>query len=170
MIRTRLIGEAPIVVNGDRADVLLTVDVSQCHEPPVRRQRLRMMGIYNTGFEVSSFLPCTGMPAEADYYEESGFYWADMPTSLHKTILSRGSTLYGNGSTRTLYVEWLGTATGPGQYGHMGMALYQLDVDTLYKVSSQIPATCRPKGLERFLPRPPPPPPAERTGDGRLHL
>lgn len=156
-IRGKQIGEAPLVVHDGRADVVIAVDAAQCVEPPLRRERLRLAGIYMQGFERSSFVPCAGMPPEADYYDIPGSYWVDdVPRVIDRAIeqaASRGDGWMG----RTAYVEWLGTTIGPGQFGHMGMSLYRLDVEALYKVSAIPPATCRPKEFESLLARPLPP-------------
>jgi hypothetical protein len=159
LARGRQIGEAPLVVHDGRADAVIEVDATQCVEPPLRKLRMRLAGVYRWGFENSSFVPCAGMPPEAAYYERPGYYWVDMPPLIHRAIARAASQ--GDDDRmmgRTAYVEWLGTTTGPGQYGHMGMALYQLDVEALYKVSATSPATCRPDGFDRSMPPPPPAP------------
>ena len=160
-VRTKKIGEAPFFVRDGRADATIEVDASACIEPAVHTERRRFAGIYHSGFENSTFLPCEGMPAEAAYYDDVGFYWTNVPVgigaALDKSIPAAEDT-WRHG--RRFYVEWLGTATGPGAHGHMGMSLYNLDVEALYKVSAAIPATCHPAELREFpVPPPPPPPP-----------
>lgn len=157
-VRGRKIGEAPFVVHDGRADAVIQADATQCVEPPLRKQRMRLAGLYSRGFENSSFMPCTGMPPEARYYDRPAFYWVDMPPALDRAI-ARTVNPSDSGMGRTVYVEWLGTTTGPGTYGHMGMALYQLDVEAIYRVSATAPASCRPEGFELLMPPPPPPPP-----------
>ncbi len=160
-VRGRKIGEAPFVVRNSRADAVIQIDATQCVEPPLRKQRMRLAGLYSRGFEDSSFVPCTGMPPEARYYDRPGYYWVDMPPVLDRAI-ARTANPGDSGMGRMAYVEWLGTTTGPGQYGHMGMASYQLDVEAIYKVSATAPASCRPDGFELLMPPlPPPPPPPE---------
>lgn len=156
-VRGRNIGEAPFVVRNGHADAVIHVDTTQCVEPPLRKQRMRLAGLYSRGFENSSFMPCAGMPPEAQYYDRPGYYWVDMPPALDRAI-ARAASPGDNGTGRMVYVEWLTTTTGPGQYGHMGMALYQLDVEAIYKVSAIAPASCRPDGFELLMPPPPPPP------------
>jgi hypothetical protein len=158
LARGRQIGAAPLVEHDGRADAVIEVDATQCVEPPLRRQRLRLAGLYRRAFEISSFVPCAGMPPEAAYYDIPGSYWVDMPLVIDRAI--ERAVSQGGGDLmmgRTVYVEWLGTTTGPGQYGHMGMALYQLDVEVLYKVSTTPPVSCRPDGYNTFLMPPPPP-------------
>jgi hypothetical protein len=156
-VRGRQIGEAPFTVRSGRADAVIEVDATQCVEPPLRKLRVRLAGLYAWGFENSSFVPCAGMPPEAAYYDIPGRYWVDIPPMIHRAIARAADPEDDHMMGRRVYVEWLGTATGPGQYGHMGMALYQLDVEALYKVSATPPASCRPDGLDMLMPPPPPP-------------
>ncbi|GEM_PF-1355328 len=158
--KTRKIGEAPFVVRGARADATIDVDASVCVEPPVRKSRRRFAGVYFWGFEQSHFYPCNGMPAEADYYEFPDGYWVYALPVVYDALQRTMSTAQNEWGARRVYVEWFGTSTGPGIYGHMAGALYQLDVEALYKVSTNIPATCNPPGMPEFpIPPPPPEPP-----------
>jgi len=162
-MRTKLIAQAPFVVRDGRADATIEVDASVCVEPPVRSVRRRFKGLYSWGFEYATFLPCEGMPAESSYYADAGSYWATLPDSISTAVddaAPETKTTWRDG--RRVYVEWLGTATGPGSYGHMGGALYNLDVEALYKVSATIPTHCQPPELGDFpFPPPPPPPPSD---------
>ena len=159
-VRTRKIGEAPFVVRGTRADATIDVDTGVCVEPPERKHRRRFAGVYFWGFEQSHFYPCDGVSAEASYYEYPQGYWVHAPSIVYSALKRAMPTPEGDWDSRRVYVEWLGTSTGPGLYGHMGGALYQLDVEALYKVSTNIPATCNPPGMPEFpIPPPPPEPP-----------
>lgn len=165
-MRSKTIGSAPFVIRDGHAEATIEVDASGCVEPSVHSERRRFAGLYDTGFENSTFLPCEGMPAEAAYYDRAGFYWANVPrnigAALHRAVPATEDD-WRRG--RRLYVEWLGTSTGPGIYGHMGAALYDLDVEALYKVSATIPASCHPPGLGEFpIPPPPPPPTTDEAG------
>lgn len=161
LMRSKVIGSAPFIIQDGSAKATIEVDVSVCVEPAVHTERRRFAGIYDSGFEISTFLPCEGMPAEAAYYDRVGFYWANVPDSIGAALdKSIPGTEDNWRRGRRFYVEWLGTATGPGIHGHMGMSLYNLDVEALYKVSAEIPATCHPAELREFpIPPPPPPPP-----------
>lgn len=161
-LRGRTLGAAPFVIRDGRADATIDVDPSVCIEPAIRTERRRFAGIYDEGFENSTFLPCEGMPAEATYYDRAGFYWANVPGNIGAALDKAAPGTEDDWHRgRRFYVEWLGTSTGPGVYGHMGMSLYDLDVEALYKVSATVPASCHPPGLVEFpIPPPPPPPPA----------
>lgn len=158
--KTRKIGEAPFVVRGGRADATIDVDAGVCVEPPERKERRRYAGVYFWGFEQSNFYPCDDVSAEASYYEYPQGYWVYAPRVVSAALKRAVPTPQGVWDSRRVYVEWLGTSTGPGSYGHMGGALYQMDVEALYKVSANIPATCNPPDMPKFpIPPPPPEPP-----------
>lgn len=160
--KTRKIGEAPFVVRDGRADATIEVDASVCVEPPASKHRRRFAGIYLWGFEQSHFYPCDGVSKDASYYEYPRGYWVDAPRVVYTALEHAMPAAQDDSGSRRVYVEWLGTSTGPGLYGHMGGALYQLDVEALYKVSANIPATCNPPGMPEFpFPPPPPEPPKE---------
>lgn len=160
-IRTKRIGTAPFSIRDSRADAVIDVDSTQCIEPPKRTQRLRMTGIYRRAFEASIFIPCSGMPVEASYYAVPGGYWTEAPDHIHEIIDSRVPPSGGipdkipDFSERTMFVDWLGIAVGPGRYGHMGGSLYHLEVETLYRIAPTIPPDCRPKGYEHLWPSAP---------------
>ena len=153
----RLLGTSPITVKGGRAHAAFDVD-ARCMEPAPHRIRRRFSGIYASGFEVSNFLPCDGMPAEAAYYTWPHSYWVEMPSAVWDALDRAAPPEFDPApriprfpsGIRKAYVEWLATETGPGLNGHMGNGLYQLDVETLYRVSANPPASCRPQGWETF--------------------
>jgi len=158
----RLLGTSLITVNHGVAYAAFDVE-AHCMEPTPHRMRRRFAGLYASGFETSNFLPCEGIPAEAAYYTWPHSYWVEMPSAV-RNALDRAAPPELESTPRIprfpigirkAYVEWLATETGPGLYGHMGNGLYQLDVETLYRVSASPPASCRPPGWEQFG-RPPP--------------
>lgn len=166
-VRTRSIGEAPLVIRDGRADATIDVDTSVCVEPALRRERRRFRGLYSWGFEYSAFVPCEGMPEEATYYADAGSYWPTLPDGIAAAVghVMRQGDISGRDGRR-VYVEWLGTSTGPGAYGHMGASRYKLDVEALYQVSATIPTSCHPPQLGGFAIPPPPPPPPTTDEEG----
>lgn len=158
--KTRKIGEVPFVIRGGRADATIDVDAGICVEPPERKERRRFSGVYFWGFEQSHFYPCDDLSTYPSYYEYPRGYWADVPRIVYAALERAMPTTADQWRSRRVYVEWFGTSTGPGNYGHMGGALYELDVEALYKVSANIPATCSPPGMPEFpIPPAPPEPP-----------
>jgi hypothetical protein len=157
--RGKQLGVSGLNVRDGRAEITFRVDASQCVEPPVRTQRLRMAGTYIGGFESSRFIPCKGMPAEAAYYAYPRGYWVWMPRAIAERVQRAAQATPDGPTAGIVYVEWLAKSTGPGSYGHLGAALYELEVEVLERVSPVIPAGCDTLVVE---PRPPPPPPAAR--------
>lgn len=153
----RLLGTSAITAEHGRAYAAFDVEAS-CKEPVPHRLRRRFAGIYASGFETSNFVPCEGMPAEAAYYTWPHSYWVEMPSAVWDAVDRAAPPKYDPTpkvprfpiGIRKAYVEWLATETGPGLNGHMGNGLYQLDVETLYRVSANPPASCRPVGWEAF--------------------
>jgi hypothetical protein len=45
---------------------------------------------------------------------------------------------------RSYFVRWHGVLKGPGIYGHMGIAGYQFEVDTMYSAVPQNAGSCQP--------------------------
>lgn len=47
-----------------------------------------------------------------------------------------------------LYVEWSGVLSGPGSYGHLGMSLYEMRVETVHDIGMSQPSDRRAPGFE----------------------
>lgn len=149
--RTPKIGESAFVARGGRVETAIEVDSRICADPPITKRFGRYSGVYILGLEDSIFFPCSDMPSEASYYEFPRGYWIVTTPTIRNRLLRAIPTTPDKWHPRGLYVEWLGTSTGPGNYGHMADALYRLEVEALYKVSTNIPASCRPSGLREFF-------------------
>jgi hypothetical protein len=82
-------------------------------------------GIYFQGFETSGFRPCGG----------SETWWVNqVPRSDFKQFVQ--------GDGFRVYVEWTGTRSGRGIYGHMGMYRRRLDVEKVILAREALPADC----------------------------
>lgn len=125
------------VVRGDRA---------LCAEPDSGARRVTLRGVYTAGFEESRFVPC----------ETAGPVFAALwgPVHLRHAWVAlarrpRGGPSWPAPDTTSgryprWYVEWRGTLTGPGRFGHMGVASYELTVDTVTVVRAVVPPDCHP--------------------------
>lgn len=169
------IGTAPFVVRNGRAEAVIRV-IADCAEPAGHRRLRALAGFYVSGFETSAFLPCSGMPVEAAYYDWPHGYWADpspaVQYALDRTVPSPfdvTARIPFQRGLRKAYVEWLATETGPGLEGGMGNALYALEVHALFRASATPPASCHPVDWDRF-PLPPTPNTEERRWLSRLSL
>jgi len=150
------IGTAPFVVRNGRAEAVVRV-IADCAEPTEHRTLRSFADFYVSGFETSAFLPCSGMPTEAAYYDWPHGYWAD-PSPAVRYALGRAvpspfdatARIPFQRGLRKAYVEWLATETRPGLKGGMGSALYELELHALFRASATPPATCHPIDWDRF--------------------
>jgi hypothetical protein len=119
-----------------------------CDPRPLRRVTGIFSGHYTTGFEASDFIPCAEdgwfIPGDSlDSYSinlrrawatwsagvDAGLAWPDVPRD------SYGYSRY--------YVTWRGTVVGPGRYGHLGAALFEIRVDSILTVRAPRNRDCR---------------------------
>ncbi len=133
-------------VTGGRIDLVIDVNAARCGTP-LSKRRERFAGMYVSEFESSLFFPCNGLPppAEKDLYA-SHAAWADVPTEVAGELTwakTRESVI---GADDGFYVEWTGTLTGPGSYGHLGMSLYEFKVEAIHDTSDKRPASCKAPG------------------------
>jgi hypothetical protein len=82
-------------------------------------------GIYFQGFETSGFRPCDG--AET--------WWVNQ-------VPSGQFAQFGQGGDFSVYVEWTGTRSGRGIYGHMGMYRHQIDVEKVILAREPLASDC----------------------------
>lgn len=133
------------VIDG-RIDMTIDVDATRCGTPPSKR-RARFAGMYAPEFESSLFFPCDGLPkATENPPDTSHGVWADVPKAVadELTWARTRESIIGEGDG--FYVEWTGTLTGPGSYGHMGMSLYEFRAETVHDTSDKRPVSCKAPG------------------------
>jgi hypothetical protein len=109
-------------------------------------------GHYRAGYETTLFLPCPapGVPgrlighqrdssgvigthAWVSYRAGVRVRWEDLP----EVPRDRGLAVY--------YVQWRGTLSGPGSYGHMGVAEYAFQVDSILEMRAPGAGDCAEK-------------------------
>ena len=104
-----------------------------CDLRPVRSLTGRFAGLYAGGFEESSFRRCDApdqviwMSMRQDAAAQLGHAFMSQPPD----------TVQG-----PVYITVWGTLTGPGAYGHMAVAEYELRVDSLYTLGRSPPQGC----------------------------
>lgn len=139
-----------VAAGADRV-VDFRLGLSGCVEPPVDTIRGEFRGQYTAGFESSVFVPCTPFSdltgtayegrdveawvtfSEAARQQVQATRWPDVEPRSYGTSYEY----------RTYHVRWRGTLTGPGSYGHLGGALYGLEVGEVLEVRAEPPADCR---------------------------
>jgi hypothetical protein len=105
-----------------------------CDLRPTRAVSGRFAGLYTGGFEESSFRRC-------DYPRQA--IWLSFGPEAMAQYRDALTALPADTVPHPIYLEARGTLTGPGVYGHMGSAEYELHVDSVYQVGGTTPADCQ---------------------------
>lgn len=130
-----------------RGDLLVHVDLARCETPEIVSRKVRMRGLYVRGLESSQFHPCDGLPPESAEFEFGPHSaWTEFTAEAEDDVaftewLERA---FGDG---VLYAEWTGVLSGPGSYGHWGMSLYEMRVETVHETRMSRPSDCRAPGF-----------------------
>ncbi len=101
-----------------------------CREPPVSRNSGVFSGRFSVGFESSTFIPNRPFEGLHDTLYESVpvTAWVTLTTDGYRSW-SRLEGVWPEAGMFACYcVRWRGQLVGPGGYGHLGMALYELKV------------------------------------------
>lgn len=133
----------------------LAVPQGYCDPEPFREVRLTLDGWYRSEFEGSRLEPCPSpslprrlwRPAMRDSVSFWGadpwvkwtkrVQWDTAPPPLHSGAVSRW------------FVRVIGTLRGPGEYGHMGVSQYELEVDSLVTIRTPEADDCATPARER---------------------
>lgn len=138
------------VIDG-RIDMTIDVDAARCGPPPSKR-RARFAGMYVPEFESSLFFPCDGLPMAVENPSDTSHgIWADVPKAVAGELTWARTRESMIGAGDGFYVEWTGTLTGPGSYGHMGMSLYEFKAEAVHDTSDKRPASCQAPGYAENL-------------------
>lgn len=146
-----VLGEPRYGVHEGRIDIVVEVDAGRCGPPPLKR-RARYAGMYVPEFESRAFFPCEGLPAASTQHSDmrSGV-WANVPDEIENGLIRARMRERMLSENDGFYVEWTGTLTGPGDYGHLGMSLYELDVEAIHDTSNHRPGSCKAPGYADSL-------------------
>lgn len=120
--------------------VVMLINTSGCDERPVRTISRTFRGLWRSGFEMSDFTPCpTDSWALASdtggvgHSSQATYAWVtslpDREASRWPESKSLPARPIAGGYIS--YVEWHGTVTGPGHYGHLGVASFKISVDSV---------------------------------------
>jgi hypothetical protein len=132
--------------------IVMLVNTTGCDDRPLRTISRTFRGVWSSGFEMNDFSPC---PADswALLSDTLGLGGRAGTTRAWVTSLpaQKGKRwpLAKPGSARvipggyTSYVEWHGTVTGPGHYGHLGAASFEIQVDSVIKMHAPSAKDCK---------------------------
>lgn len=130
-----------------RGDLRVHVDLARCETPKIVSRKVRMRGMYVRGLESSQFHPCDGLPpgsAEFEFGPHSA--WTEFTAAAEDEMAFAAwrERAFGDG---ILYVEWTGVLSGPGSYGHFGMSLYEMRVESVHDTGMSQPSDCEAPGF-----------------------
>jgi hypothetical protein len=115
-----------------------------CTEPPTDSARVRLEGHYRLGFEVSEFVPCAqSLVGFASRAIDQRIWVQPAPRALRR-LTSRQRVLLRRDGAPWLFVRLTGELKGPGSFGHLSGATYQLWVERFDWLSEGSPASCPP--------------------------
>lgn len=132
-----------------RGDLLVHVDLARCEIPEIVSRKVRMRGMYVRGLESSQFHPCDGLPHESAEFEFGPHSaWTEFTAEAEDDVAFTEwiERAFGDG---VFYAEWTGVLSGPGSYGHWGMSLYEMRVETIHDTGMSQPSDCRAPGFEK---------------------
>jgi hypothetical protein len=147
----RLAAPTPYTLHDGVAELTMRIDPSRCEPISPRQRKLRLRGMYVPAFESSDFYPCDGLPPEAGEYEYGPHSaWVELGGGSVGRLdaIQILDAIVGDGA---IYVDWSGTLTGPGSYGHFGMGLYRMQVDDIHDTGMRKPGDCDAPGFDERM-------------------
>ena len=132
--------------------IIMLMNTTGCDDRPVRTISRVFRGFWSSGFEMNDFSPCSddswGLASDT-----TGNGNGTQATRAWVTALpERGTNLWPKSKrleARRIaggyisYVEWRGTITGPGHYGHLGGAPFKIAVDSVIKMRAPSAKDCK---------------------------
>jgi hypothetical protein len=102
-------------------------------------------GHWSVGFEESSFVPCPGTVNVEGWSIQSGWggiwgTWRDYAKASWPISMPAADT---SGYGDRYYVRVKGMLHGPGDFGHLSVSAYQLEIDTMLEVRTPSAMDCR---------------------------
>lgn len=146
-IQSRPLWEETLELVAGRPTVRAIVgDARGCDQRPFATRTGRYRGFYESGFEHSRFVPCAtsaaGLPPTlAALRGDSIWVWAEFRAGA---VTPPWPAAAEHPGFRRWYIEWRGTIRGPDRYGHMSVAEYQAEIDTVLALRRPSRRDCRP--------------------------
>lgn len=132
-------------------DLALTVASAGCDTRVERQVRGVFAGHFSTGFEMSEFVPCLRaswyIPTDTietfDFRRSAWVMWprnGDPPGAPKKWPTPKRA--YPPWNYRQYYIRFAGVITGPGSYGHLGVAGFAAEIDSILVVRTPSDSDC----------------------------
>lgn len=125
-----------------------SVATATCDMRPRRTIVGKFRGHYRAGFEESRFTPCPAdrwwVPGDSvgTRFVRRGEAWVTWRTPRDRRAPVAWPEVERTRGGRQYYVRFGGTVTGPGRYGHFGIAPFLMTVDTVLEVRAPTADDC----------------------------
>ncbi len=121
----------------------IAVDMRGCADVPVDTVRIRTRGVWSSGFEDGFFTPCTrfNQIPLGGYRDFSGEAYLGFARSGIEPPGGWPRMKAVNGYYKT-FLDVEGDLIGPGSYGHMGIATYELRVTRILSAKAASKTSC----------------------------
>ena len=130
---------------GPKTDTVvdLTMDMSRCVDVPESHRRVELTGYYRSGFESSDFRPCVPVADAPNSAYDNDWIWVSFADSVRYAAGVRWPERKRNEDYPVAFVTFAGDLVGPGMYGHLGGAGYQLTVTDVLEARRPRKSDCR---------------------------
>ncbi|MGZ3331583.1 MAG: hypothetical protein ACXU9O_07825 [Gemmatimonadaceae bacterium] len=125
----------------------IRIDMSRCADVPVDTVRVRTRGVLSSGFEDGFFTPCKPFDQIelGGYRDFSGLAYLGFAKSVVEPPEGWPKVEPVHGSIR-VFLDVEGDLIGPGSYGHMGLATYELVVTRVVSAKAASKTSCAKSG------------------------
>ena len=123
----------------------IRIDMDRCADVPVDTVRVRTRGVLSSGFEDGFFTPCKPFDQIklGGYRDFSGQASLGFTKSVTEPREGWPMVKPDHGHTR-IFLDVEGDLIGPGSYGHMGIATYELVVTRVFSARAASKTSCAP--------------------------
>jgi len=122
----------------------IRIDMDRCADVPVDTVRVRTRGVLSSGFEDGFFTPCKpfNQIELGGYRDFSGLAYLGFAKSVIEPSESWPTVKPDNHGYTRIFLDVEGDLIGPGSYGHMGIATYELVVTRVVSAKAASKTSC----------------------------
>lgn len=147
-VATTVTIQAPPAIK-DTMDIRIHMD--RCADVPLDTVRVRTRGVLSSGFEDGFFTPCKRFDQIklGGYRDFSGEAYLDFAKSVIEPRGGWPTVKPDNHGYTRIFLDVEGDLIGPGSYGHMGIATYELVVTRVVSAKAPSTTSCAQPGPDR---------------------
>jgi hypothetical protein len=122
----------------------IRIDMDRCADVPVDTVRVRTRGVLSSGFEDGFFTPCKpfNQIKLGGYRDFSGLAYLGFAKSVIEPSEGWPTVKPDNHGYTRIFLDVEGDLIGPGSYGHMGIATYELVVTRVVSAKAASKTSC----------------------------